>query len=91
MNAIWIDKQRRKYSIEEITDAHLVNILVHVDKGGGWDSVVTVGNMEVLYDEAVSRGLAIPVGKFSFLRKVEERVNYIDPSDFIDDLWFWGD
>ena len=73
MYTAWIDKNRKDYSMDEITNSHLVSILNHVYKGGGWDSFVRVEAMERLYDESLNRKLNFHIGKFTYLQEIRQR------------------
>ena len=71
---IWIDKNRKEYELMDISDSYLINILNHVYNGGGWDSFVDIKTMERLYDESVKRKLKINIGKYEYMKVVEERI-----------------
>jgi hypothetical protein len=53
----WIDRGRRKYTMDEITDSHLVNILKFLCKGGGYMDFVTPEKIIELFEEAERRDL----------------------------------
>lgn len=57
MTVAWIDVDNNEYSLSDISDEHLLNILNFINRGGGYDSFVTVPVVGNLYSEAIERGL----------------------------------
>jgi hypothetical protein len=53
----WIDKNYKHYSMDEISDSHLINILRFISDGGGYDHFLTEGKIINLLKEAFDRGL----------------------------------
>lgn len=53
----WIDKYHKKYKPSEIADTHLLNIIQHIFKGGGYLSFLSHDAIDDIYDEALIRGL----------------------------------
>ena len=70
----WIDKNRKEYRLNEITDSHLLNLLTYVYKGGGWDSFVNLESMERLYDESLKRKLNYHIGKYTYMENIRQRI-----------------
>lgn len=53
----WIDKNNKKHSREDVTDNHLLNIIDHLAKGGGWMHFLNEDKIDDIYDEALARKL----------------------------------
>jgi hypothetical protein len=53
----WIDRGRRQYTMDEIEDSHLINILKFLCRGGGYMDFVTHEKIIALFEEADERGL----------------------------------
>jgi hypothetical protein len=53
----WIDKNYEHYSMSDISDTHLINILRFIGEGGGYDHFLTEGKIINLLTESFSRGL----------------------------------
>jgi hypothetical protein len=53
----WIDRNYKEYSMDEILDSHLLNILRFMCKGGGYSYFLTTEKIINLFDEANKRNL----------------------------------
>lgn len=53
----WIDRNCKKYSMDEISDEYLLNILTFICDGGGYDHFLTKEKITNLFNEAEKRGL----------------------------------
>lgn len=59
-NVAWIDEQHNEYTMEELTDEHLINILNYLSEGNkAHEWLVTDEIVENLHVEAEYRGLKI--------------------------------
>ncbi|MEX3625128.1 hypothetical protein [Viridibacillus arvi] len=55
----WINVYHREYSMNEITDDYLKNILNFIYRGGGYDQFLTVEKVADLFAEANRRGIKL--------------------------------
>lgn len=53
----WIDIDFNEYTMDEITDRYLLNIIKFMAKGGGYNDFLTYEKRQDLVDEAIRRGL----------------------------------
>lgn len=63
-NIAWIDVHHRKYTLSQLDDGHLMNIIKFIYRGGGYDQFLTREKVANLYVEARKRGF-----KFHFSLK----------------------
>lgn len=57
MSTAWVDRQLKRYKMEDIKDSHLLNILRYMCKGGGYVDYMSFEIIENLFAEADKRGL----------------------------------
>lgn len=55
----WIDVNHREYSMGDIDNGYLKNILNFIYRGGGYDDFLTKGKIADLYFEAQRRGIKL--------------------------------
>ena len=54
---VWQDIRGKKYTLGEIKNSYLLNILNFIYSGGGGYPYIAPNNIELLYQEALQRGL----------------------------------
>jgi hypothetical protein len=54
---VWIDEQGREYTMDEIDNKYLINILGFICRGGGYEINLTAENIINLFIESYERGL----------------------------------
>lgn len=60
----WIDINNKHYTMNEISDAHLLNILKFIGDGGGYGHFLTVDKTGDLLKEAFDRGLIQTISEY---------------------------
>ena len=66
----WVDRAGTQFTLRDISDDYLINIIGFVVRGGGYREYRTLSNIQTIYDEAINRGLK-PI--FSW-KEVEESI-----------------
>lgn len=56
-NYVWYDVNYNAYTLQDIDDRYLLNILNFISKGGGYTELMTEKNIEKLFKEANRRKL----------------------------------
>lgn len=59
-DTVWIDKDYNTYSVEQISDRYLKNILRFICNGGGHVGMMNEQQIKTLFDEAEKRGIKHP-------------------------------
>lgn len=55
----WVDVYHRNYTMSQIDDSYLRNILNFIYRGGGYDEFLTEEKISDLYREAKNRGIKL--------------------------------
>lgn len=63
--AFWIDKEKKSYKREQVTDKMLENILIDLAEGRGWVSFCTRNRINTIFQEAYDRKVFTPAALFS--------------------------
>jgi len=56
-NIAWVDRDYNKYTLEEISNRYLMNILRFLCRGGGYTDYLDKDKIQTLFDEAEKRGI----------------------------------
>lgn len=56
-NYVWCDRNYNYYTLEDIDDRYLLNILKFISNGGGYVYNINANNIRSLYEEASRRNL----------------------------------
>lgn len=70
----WVDREGNRLEMEQISDRHLMNILMFLENGGGYTSFLNPQKVENLFIEADVRGLKHPYNLVKALHKFSEKV-----------------
>lgn len=54
---VWCDKNYKTYTLKEIDDRYLLNILKFISNGGGYTEFMSEKTITLLFNEAKKRGI----------------------------------
>jgi len=72
-NAAWVNIEHKPYTMAEITDEYLLNILAFLCRGGGYKYFVTPEKIKALFKEAKTRGLKHDSKQTNALEALKQR------------------
>lgn len=71
--AVWVTKGRKEVPVSKLIDSHLLNIIPHIFRGGGYEDTITEKLAIALFGELERRGLKTRIPKDGFISYCYER------------------
>lgn len=86
---VWMDKNRRTYTLEQLEDSHLKNILGFICKGGGYVNFIDEERITKIFQEAVNRGIKHPYNLSKALQafRTKETMHYANLMAAEENMW----
>lgn len=73
---VWCDVNNNKYTLKEIDDRYLLNILRFISRGGGYKDFLDEGKIRKLYNEANRRKIKHNLKLVDLISAYYEKVYY---------------
>ena len=88
-NYVWYDVNLKAYTLQDIDDRYLLNILNFISRGGGYTDLMTEKNIELLFNEANKRKLKHKHTLKQLKEAFREKLSY--ECQVVEDWWSYLD